>query len=143
MLKANLSPPGRVRVAPSSWASSASLAKAGRKTDSNRAAEALPPAPWARVTTVSASRGFRRRNASMRSKTTASRLGAGSVPITSVMRRSPLPWWRVSPTSAAPPTTAPWARASWASWMRWTLSDGTTRHSSTEPEAAMAPPPGR
>ena len=40
---------------------------------STSAAEALPPAPWASVTTSSVNRGRRRRNAVMRSRTAASR----------------------------------------------------------------------
>ena len=44
-----------------------------RKTASTSAADALPPAPWASVTTSSVRRGRRRRNASMRSRTAASR----------------------------------------------------------------------
>ena len=68
VLNASLSPEGSVTTAASVWGPGP-VAKAARKTASIKAAEALPPAPWARVTTSSNSRGRRRRKASMRSKT--------------------------------------------------------------------------
>src|SRR5579875_551538 len=73
------SPPGRSRTAPSSRGPS--VPNAGANTDSISAAEALPPAPWARLTTSSRRRGLRRRNASMRSRTAASLPGSG-LPLT-------------------------------------------------------------
>ena len=72
VLNARRSPDGRVSTAASVWAARVSLAKAGRNTASSSAADALPPAPWARVTTSSSSRGRRRRKASIRSNTAAS-----------------------------------------------------------------------
>ncbi len=71
-MNARRSPDGRVSTAASLWAPRVSLAKAGMNMASSRAADALPPAPWARVTTSSSSRGRRRRKASIRSNTASS-----------------------------------------------------------------------
>ena len=134
MLKASLSPEGSVTTAASVWGADVSPAKAGRNTASSRAAEALPPAPWAKVTTSSSNRGRRRRNASMRSKTTASRPAepvSCAVRVTAALLRSVRP---------APGSTAAGASAFWASWIRWTLSERTTRQWAMAGLAAMAPP---
>ena len=53
VLNASRSPPGSVSVAASGSGPGSSLAKASRKTASTSAADALPPAPWASVTTSS------------------------------------------------------------------------------------------
>ena len=65
-------------TAASVCAASGPLPNAGRNTDSSSAADDLPPAPCARVTTSSCSRGVRRPKAATRS-TTASSAAAGSV----------------------------------------------------------------
>ncbi len=69
---ASRSPDGRVSTAPSPRSSSCSLRNASTNTASTSAAEDLPPAPWARVTISSRSRGRRLRNASIRSMTSPS-----------------------------------------------------------------------
>src|SRR5947207_1253041 len=72
VVKAMRSPAGRSRIVASTNGASP-WPSASRNTASTRASEALPPAPWASVTTSSVSRGRRRRNDSMRSRTAASR----------------------------------------------------------------------
>src|SRR5277367_4003824 len=66
------SPLGKVSTAPSPSDSSVGLRNASTNTASTSAAEALPPAPWARVTWSSTNRGRRLRNDSIRSITSPS-----------------------------------------------------------------------
>ena len=74
VVNASRSPDGSVRRGRvGQRADAAPPANASRNTASTSAADALPPAPWARVITSSVRRGRRRRNASMRSRTAASR----------------------------------------------------------------------
>ena len=98
-------------------------AKASRNTASTSAADALPPAPWASVTTSSVSRG----------PTAAERLDAveHGRPRGVAGRSGRSLDRRVEP---APPTRARSASAAWVSWMRWTLSERTTRQWSTSAE---------
>ena len=81
VLNASREPSARVRVAASGSDPGSPSTNAARNTESTSAADALPPAPCARVTTSSRSRGRRRRNSVIRSSTAASRSdgsGAGS-----------------------------------------------------------------
>src|SRR5947209_15418688 len=71
------------------------LRNASRNTASIRAAEALPPAPWAELMKSSRSLGRRRRNASMRSSTMSSRDGV-PLPVDPPRISS----WRSSPASS-------------------------------------------
>ena len=72
---------------------------ASRNTASTSAADALPPAPCASVTTSSVRRGRRRRNAVMRSSTAASRSSASA-------RRASATGRVLVETAPGPPTTA-------------------------------------
>ena len=65
-------PDGSPSTAASPSAVGSVSANASTNTASIRAADALPPAPWASVMTSSSKRGRRRRKASMRSRTAAS-----------------------------------------------------------------------
>ena len=73
---ASRSPDGVRSAAASPSCSSSSLRNASRNTASTRAADDLPPAPCASVTTSSSSRGRRCRNLSIRSSTRSSRSAA-------------------------------------------------------------------
>ena len=127
-MNASRSPVGRAHdvAASASGTGRRRRRSAARNTASTRAADALPPAPWARVTTSSVKRGRRRRKASMRSRTAASR---------SLGRRCR--WLRHAPIArrAGPAPRAHRAKPSAAcvSWMRWTLSASTTRQWCTSP----------
>ena len=71
--KASRSPEAVRSAAASPSCSSSSLRNASRNTASTNAADDLPPAPCASVTTSSSSRGLRCRNLSIRSSTRSSR----------------------------------------------------------------------
>ena len=73
---ASRSPDGVRSAAASPSCSSSSLRNASRNTASTSAADDLPPAPCASVTTSSSSRGRRCRNLSIRSSTRSSRSAA-------------------------------------------------------------------
>ncbi len=73
VLNASRSPDGRVSTAPSPSCSSCGFLNASKKTASTNAADDLPPAPCASVTTSSISLGRRLRMAVIRSMTCSSR----------------------------------------------------------------------
>ena len=130
VVKASRSPSGRDSVAASASGARSPTAKASRNTASTRAADALPPAPWAIVTTSSVSRGARRRWASMRSSTRASRS-----PTSAIGRLRPR-----RPRRCCTASQRAKPRAACVSWIRCTLSDCTTRQCCTSGEAPISPP---
>ena len=103
VLKARRSPEGSASAAPSGRTVGTSSLNASRNTASTSAAEALPPAPWARVTTSSLNRGRRRRNASMRSSTADSRRSTAGSLTASPRGRAALASRDRAPSRLAPP----------------------------------------
>ena len=111
VLNASRSPDGSASTAASPSAVGSVPANASTNTASIRAADALPPAPWASVMTSSSKRGRRRRKASMRSRTRPL-VAVGRAPLPIMVR--PVDWMRSQSSKLI---------MACASWIRCTLSD--------------------